>query len=387
MNIALAFNGLALGGLERAGLDYTNLLLQLGHHVDIYNLNPYYTDLVPQIPKNAHYTLHKFLKRHCPEAYTFLIKKYRWGKYAFPIIYAILKTTLYIRRAFTAPRQTYDIAIAFGAEINDLTFIVYGFLKAHKKLCWCHSGIIRYILKQDGYAMLYRRIKNVVVISDLMQELVLATNPELKELNIRKIYNPNFASEALIDPQKVQQLQATYGKFVLNVSRLAPDKDHITILQAVKMLKDSGITNKFLIVGDGPTRPTLEKYATELGVTDLCIFCGVSHEVQNYYTAAEVFVHSSPAEGLPLVFIEAMTYGVPIVSTNSLPGAYEAFQGERCAMVVPVADPQAMTDALKTMLGSPEIREKYIKLGCERVKAFSVDTIKNQLTSFLANLN
>jgi len=387
MNIALAFNGLALGGLERAGLDYTNLLLSLGHEIHIYNLNPYYTALVPQIPKNAHYTLHKFLKRHCPEAYTFLIKKYRWGKYAFPIIYAILKTTLYIRRAFTAPRQTYDIAIAFGAEINDLSFVAYGFLKAKKKVCWSHSGIVRYLLKQDGYGMLYRKIKNVVVLSDLLQELVLATNPELQSLNIKKIYNPNFASEALIDHQKVQQLQATYGKFVLNVSRLAPDKDHRTILQAIKILKDSGITNKLLIAGDGPTRPTIEAYATELGVADLCIFCGVSHEVQNYYAAAEVFVHSSPAEGLGLIFLEAMTYKLPIVTTNSLPGAYEVFQGGKSAMVVPVADPQAMADALKTMLTEPETREKYIKLGLERVKDFSVDTIKNQLTSFLAKLN
>ena len=53
MKIALVFDGLSVGGIERVGLSYTSIFLKKGHSVDIYNLNPALSDTESSFPKNC----------------------------------------------------------------------------------------------------------------------------------------------------------------------------------------------------------------------------------------------------------------------------------------------------------------------------------------------
>jgi len=386
MKIALVFQGLGVGGAERVGIDYIKMMLSMGYEIDVYNLNPRSEALRNEIPSSAKYIVKRFPRKYCPEQSISLIKKYWWGIYVLPFEYFIKKVIMHCLR-WRRPKEIYDIAIAFSAEINDLSYVAYNMLKARKKVAWLHSGgLVAYLIRYDGYAIVLSKIKNIVVLSDLLQDQALSTNPLITDLNIRKLHNPAFADTSLIDNEKVREIKDRYGCFILSVMRFSVAKDHFTIIRALKILKDDGFAIKCVFLGDGSTRPKAEQYAKELDVADMCVFYGVSHSVHDFYSAAEVMVHSSPAEGLPLVFLEAMTYRLPVVTTNSLPGVYEVFENGKYAIVVPVGDASALAKGIKTMLTEPETRQRYIDICVERVKDFAPEKIKNDLRVFFSNL-
>jgi len=386
MKIAMVFASLNLGGCERVGVNYVRIMVSMGHTVDVYNLSPKLHEMVNEIPNKAHYIPLNFKNYWFPEHYARWIIKYRWGKYIFSTVYLIVKASLFFRK-LARPNENYDITIAFSGDILDLGFVAHNFLKTKKKIAWTHRGdLTLYLLKSNGYAMLFPKVKNIVILSAPIQPWTPILYPMLQGLNIKKIYNPTYISKSDTTIENVNLLKEKYGRFVLNVSRFREDKDHKTIIRAVKILKDTGISNKFLFVGDGVTRVEIEKYATEMGVGSNCIFCGATFNVQQYYLAAEVFVHSSPSEGFGLIFTEAMTYGVPIVSTNSIPGVNEVLENGKYGIIVPVGDAQALANGLKTMLTEPEIRNIYIELGFERAKAFTPETITKELTEFFNSL-
>ena len=66
MKIAFVFDGLGFGGIERVGIDYIKLCLQMGHEVDVYNLSPQYNALVEQLPSEVKYFKKKLSKNFAP---------------------------------------------------------------------------------------------------------------------------------------------------------------------------------------------------------------------------------------------------------------------------------------------------------------------------------
>jgi len=383
MKIAMVFDGLGFGGAERVGIDYVKILLSMGHQVDIYNIFPKQNGMVCELLSGAKYRPITYKKRYCPAP--------KPSNQRMPFLSRYLKSiALFFQRSFYLlhrPRKRYDVSIAFTGKINDLRCVGNGFISASKKICWCHGGgVVFFALRSAENIFLLSKIKNVIVLSDFMQEATLLAYPQLRDLNIKKIYNPTFVNTKTVDIVNVNELKAKYGSFVLNIMRFDWEKDHITILQAIEILKDSGINIKCLFVGDGPRKAIVEAFATSIGVDDLCVFCGAKYNVADYYAAAEVYVHSSPAEGLPTTFLEAMKYQLPIVATNSMPGVYEILQDGKCGIVVSVGDAPALANGIKKMLTEPETRKRYIDLGNERIKDFSPDIIQKQFAEYLATL-
>ena len=76
MKIAFVFDGLGFGGIERVGIDYIKLCLQMGHEVDVYNLSPQYNALVEQLPSEVKYFKKKLSKKLCPELYSYGVQKH-----------------------------------------------------------------------------------------------------------------------------------------------------------------------------------------------------------------------------------------------------------------------------------------------------------------------
>ena len=113
-------------------------------------------------------------------------------------------------------------------------------------------------------------------------------------------------------------------------------------------------------------------------------FEGNQNDVQNYYKAAYLFVHSSPLEGLPTTLIEALYFSLPIVATDSLPGVREIIENNTYGIVTPVGDCNMMGEAIYKMYQDKELYENYKKKSIKKFKEFSPETIKEQLKSILA---
>jgi glycosyltransferase involved in cell wall biosynthesis len=135
------------------------------------------------------------------------------------------------------------------------------------------------------------------------------------------------------------------GFTLLYVGRLAPLKDHATLLQAVALTRAQQPDVQLWIVGDGPLEFSLRKLTDELGLKECVTFFGEQADVSPFLLAADLFVSSSVTEGLPVSLLEAMSVGLPAVVTD-VGGMGEIARLSGAVTLVPSSDPEGMAKAL-----------------------------------------
>ncbi len=130
------------------------------------------------------------------------------------------------------------------------------------------------------------------------------------------IYNPVTPPPAPADfapPRTAQELEKK-DNIILSVGRLVPGKRFDLLITAFKKISDP--TAKLFILGDGPERETLKNLANELGLQDRVTLPGFTPDTGHYYAKAKCFALTSEHETFGLVLIEAMSYGLPVLSTS-----------------------------------------------------------------------
>ena len=387
MKVALVFDGLGFGGIERVGIHYVKLFQNMGYEVDIYNLKPACIEMEKEFPGGCNIYRKQLPDAILPDRYMLAVKRWRWGKYLYPWLYAGSTALLYLYRLFMGKRKRYDMAVAFAGHFRDLTFVADNFLLANKKLCWLHGALMEYLASSCTYGDLYRKIKNLCVLSTDRQESALFANQYLYGLNIQQIYNPIPTEPEPLDEKLRKELIQKYGGYLLMVGRFETDKDQKTVIASRKILQEKyGKTPKLIFVGGGSTLEDCREYAKDQGLEDDVIFMGARYDVANFYTTAHICLHSSPAEGLPTVLLEAMKYGVPVVATDSPPGVTEILKNDRYGLRCEVADAEDMAEKINLLIENEEKREYYIAQGKKRIQDFSYETIEKKLREIVGGL-
>jgi len=138
------------------------------------------------------------------------------------------------------------------------------------------------------------------------------------------------------------------------VGRLSEQKGQILLLQAWARLIGEGKKLKLLLVGDGPLRPLIEKAIAELNLQDQVEITGwaTGQEVKNWINSARAMVLPSFAEGLPVVLMESLAMGRPVVSTY-IAGIPELVEPGISGWLVPAGDLERLVDTLQTVLDTP----------------------------------
>ena len=139
---------------------------------------------------------------------------------------------------------------------------------------------------------------------------------------------------------------------LITVGSLVEIKGHRHLVRALARLRERKQDVPLTIVGDGPLRGALERYARDLGVADLVAFAGVltKQRVAAALREADIFVLSSLWENMPCAVLEAMSTGLPIVATRV--GGLPEVIGRREGLLVPAGDPEALAAGLARMLGT-----------------------------------
>lgn len=147
--------------------------------------------------------------------------------------------------------------------------------------------------------------------------------------------------------------RAVRGLHIMCPAALVPVKGHTDLLDALVFLRDRGVPFQCTIAGEGPLRAALERAAKERGFGSDVLFAGFlaqEHLHERYRQGlVDVVVLASreegeTMEGVPCALIEAMAYGVPVVSTSS--GSIGELIDESCGRIVRPADPEALAAAL-----------------------------------------
>jgi len=173
-----------------------------------------------------------------------------------------------------------------------------------------------------------------------------------------------------------------------SVGRLSPIKGIEDLIKGFGLLtRDSAANSVWLIVvGDGPLRASLNQLAKEQGVAGNTMFLGERRDVYDLMRAFDVFALPSLHEGVPMVLLEAMAIGVPIVASG-VGGIPEVVTDGQEASLIPAQDPQAMMKALRVLQSSKELCERMIEVARYRVETqFSICVTAGLVRDFYREL-
>lgn len=144
---------------------------------------------------------------------------------------------------------------------------------------------------------------------------------------------------------------------IVSVARLSPEKGHLILLQALKILKDKGVEAELQIIGAGPFEKEIRAEGQRLGLDDWLVYSGelLPTEVARELASADIFCLPSFSEGLPVSVMEAMAIGVPVVSTW-ISGIPELAINEHTALTVPASNAADLADALAKVVVDKDLR-------------------------------
>jgi colanic acid/amylovoran biosynthesis glycosyltransferase len=180
---------------------------------------------------------------------------------------------------------------------------------------------------------------------------------------------------------------------ILCPANLYPVKGHRYLLEALQILKQRGVDCTLQIAGRGMLRCELEASAKRLAVEDRVAFVGqVPHPgLLSRYENDEIDAVVLPSvdlgnhlhEGIPVCLIEAMSHGVPVISTTT--GGIPELLRDGAGILVPDKNPLALADAIEKVLHDPLLREKLIATGRQRVeKEFAVKSVVSECVMHIA---
>ena len=168
---------------------------------------------------------------------------------------------------------------------------------------------------------------------------------------------------------------------VVTVARLSPEKDVANLLRAIPSVLAKLPQARFEIAGDGPCRADLIALAGELGISDRVAFLGEIQDIPSLLARASLFVLPSQTEGISLTLLEAMARGLPIVTTQ-VGGNPEVVDHGVTGLLAPARNPDALANAVTTILSDPSLGQRMGLAGRERVeKNFDIRKMMAQYES------
>ncbi len=176
---------------------------------------------------------------------------------------------------------------------------------------------------------------------------------------------------------------------ILCPANLLPVKGHCWLLRAMAILKQRRVAGRLDIAGDGELMDSLRAEADALALGETVRFLGhrLNEEIIRRYEESAVDIMVLPSldlgnnlhEGIPVSLMEAMAYGVPVVSTTT--GGIPELLHDGAGVMVPPQDPLALADVLERLLSDPALRRRLGKAGRRRVdEEFALPTVIRQLS-------
>jgi glycosyltransferase involved in cell wall biosynthesis len=176
-------------------------------------------------------------------------------------------------------------------------------------------------------------------------------------------------------------------RFVVGwVGRMTGVKRTDDVLESVARLREGGVDAALLLVGDGPDREHVEQRASALGIIRHCYFLGYQEDVSDWYQAFDTLILPSSNEGTPVVVIEALASGCPVVAT-SVGGVPDVVREGVDGFLVPAGDVEALAQRLTRLAADSELRERMGAAGRESVpERYAVERLVGDIDELYRSL-
>lgn len=226
--------------------------------------------------------------------------------------------------------------------------------------------------KRFWMAWAIRRANRVVAVSDGLKNLAIEFGAEPKRVHTI----PNGVDSEIFFPHDKDAGRRKLGlptdeRIILTAGDLAELKGHHRVIAAVKQLNGSDRRVSLLIAGgvgrSGRYAAALRQQVAHNQLTDRVRFLGEVEQrtLAELMSVADVFCLASSSEGWPNVVNEALACGTPVVATD-VGAVRQMIPTDRYGLVVPVEDPTALEDALRSALERPWDRSEISSRGRAR---------------------
>jgi len=152
-------------------------------------------------------------------------------------------------------------------------------------------------------------------------------------------------------------------KVILAVQRLHARKRVSVLIKSLSFLKRKFEKFTLLVVGDGPDKENLMELTKKLRLEEKIVYCGKveQRELPSYYKSADIFALHTLHEGLGIVILEAMSSGLPVVTTKA-GGTEDLVENGKNGFLVSKNDPKKMGTKILYLLKNPRIRKRMGKM-------------------------
>ena len=319
----LFINGhLDVGGCERSLIDVLKNMDYKKYEVDLLLLE-HFGDYSDEIPKEVNVVLYSIDSAFGSFVSCIVkaIKQRDWFSFFFRIYYTLgdkinRRFLKKLKELFKEIKSSYDVVIAYRPGIcTELAAFTF---QGKKKISWWHHGCMNFSGKAaDILNISYRQMDSIVAVSSSSALVVAKTFPDIKN-KIEVIPNMIVASELYNKSKQFEPKEFQRFDFkIISVGRMSPEKNMILCPHIASLLKKSGMSFGWILIGDGEEEQRIKNTIEQLGLKNDVIMIGKKSNPYPYIVSADIMVHPSLIESQGITLLESMVLKTPVVAVAS----------------------------------------------------------------------
>lgn len=193
-------------------------------------------------------------------------------------------------------------------------------------------------------------------------------------------------SPCVITEKDRDSIRVTLGvqpgqKMILSVGELISRKNYKTAIDIIAKLNTSQV--RYYICGQGELRSEIEEYAKSRCAADSVVFLGYRSDIPRICSCADIFLHTSYQEGLPVAIMEAMASGIPIVASR-IRGNVDLIEDGVNGFLCDPRDALEFAEKIELLANNAELCKKMGSSNRMAIQKFSIETVIQEMQRIYA---